>query len=979
MQNVPNYRKNPLTKITLILMVMTLMVYCTKKSIDPTPANLTAPTLSVSTVSDIAQETAKATGKVETIGSSAVTQVGHCWAEGTTVPTTANSKTVNGSGTAGQSITSNLTSLKANTSYTVRAYATNATGTGYGESVSFKTLVAVVNNTTPKVETVVSSDVSVNGVTGKGKIIEEGSVAVTEYGVVWALGEGTPTFSNNKVVSSNRDVNGSFSSVISGLVASTTYSLAAYATNANGTSYGTKDIIKTADAPSQNAPSVETSSIGTPTVNSISASGKITNNGSSNVTEYGFVWALGDGLPTLSNTKVLASNRDGNGDFSATISGLNASTVYSLRAFATNGNGTNYGANKTFTTATIIVTNIAPTITTGDFRNVMNTSADASGTITDKGNSDISAYGICYVQGTNTPTINDSKMPGGAVQNGAFSASLTGLSANTKYTYRAYATNAGGTSYGGNRDFTTQNVTATCNTNPTVSTVNASDITQTTANVIGKIDNNGGTVCTVIEYGHVWALNSSADPTVATNLSKTTKTTAIANGANFTSALPSLTAGIAYKVRAYAKNQTGNYVYSAVVTFTTVATVCTTNPTVNIATAGTSITSTTASILSAIANEGGGNCQVTEYGHVWGLSTSTDPTVSTNVSKTSFNTAVSAGSNFTSVMTGLVASTSYKVRAYAKNQTGTYAYSSSTTITTAAACTTNPTVNIFNAFTNITTTTASIGGTVVSEGGGSCQVAEYGHVWGLSTGADPTILTNLNKTSFTAVINAGGNYTSTMNALTAGTSYKVRAYAKNQTGNYVYSTTGIITTTAVGVSVIKIANNASFPITKLTVIEGTQAERQITLSGGHINVGALFTFNVLAGSVVVKTLITGGVCSITENTTLNVPNGTTVNTNYTNPSVQQLMTNFKISGFTTYTAVTVLAGGALFTVNYYFYTDGKFGYEDSNNVRRTGTYTLLSWPVNSVNVSIRTSISGDFVVPCPFIKFASNGLNFERQ
>jgi hypothetical protein len=436
---------------------------------------------------------------------------------------------------------------------------------------------------------------------------------------------------------------------------------------------------------------------------------------------------------------------------------------------------------------------------------------------------------------------------------------------------------------------------------------------------------------------------------VATNLSKTTKTTAIANGANFTSALPSLTAGIAYKVRAYAKNQTGNYVYSAVVTFTTVATVCTTNPTVNIATAGTSITSTTASILSAIANEGGGNCQVTEYGHVWGLSTSTDPTVSTNVSKTSFNTAVSAGSNFTSVMTGLVASTSYKVRAYAKNQTGTYAYSSSTTITTAAACTTNPTVNIASAGTSITSNSANIGGTIANEGGGSCQVAEYGHIWGLSTSADPTVNTSINKTSYTATVSAGSTYTSGMTGLVAGTSYKVRAYARNQTGTYTYSSTTTTVTTTSAVTAIRIANNASFPITKLTVIEGTQPERSITLSGGQINVGALFTFNVLAGSVVVKTSISSGAsCTINENTTINVPSGTTVNANYTNPSVQHLMTNFKTSGFTTYTAVTVLGTGALFTVNYYFYTDGKFGYEDSNNVRRTGTYTLLSWPVNSV-------------------------------
>lgn len=53
-------------------------------------------------------------------------------------PTTGNSKTVNGSGLG--SFVSSITGLTSNTTYNVRAYATNSTGTAYGSQVSFLTL-----------------------------------------------------------------------------------------------------------------------------------------------------------------------------------------------------------------------------------------------------------------------------------------------------------------------------------------------------------------------------------------------------------------------------------------------------------------------------------------------------------------------------------------------------------------------------------------------------------------------------------------------------------------------------------------------------------------------------------------------------------------------------------------------------------------------------------------------------------------------
>jgi hypothetical protein len=69
-------------------------------------------------------------------GGSPITQRGVVWST-TPNPTTANNNTIDGSGTG--SFSSTLTGLTANTTYYIKAYATNANGTSYGNEVSFTT------------------------------------------------------------------------------------------------------------------------------------------------------------------------------------------------------------------------------------------------------------------------------------------------------------------------------------------------------------------------------------------------------------------------------------------------------------------------------------------------------------------------------------------------------------------------------------------------------------------------------------------------------------------------------------------------------------------------------------------------------------------------------------------------------------------------------------------------------------------------
>ena len=145
-------------------------------------------------------------------------------------PTTSDTKTQLGSAVVG-SYTSNMTGLSANTTYYVRAYATNSAGTSYGSQQTFATA-------SPNVPTVTTSSISAitgNSATGGGNVASDGGASVTTRGVCWSTSQ-NPTTSNS--VSASGYGTGSFSCSLNGLDPMTTYYVRAYATNSSGTGYG---------------------------------------------------------------------------------------------------------------------------------------------------------------------------------------------------------------------------------------------------------------------------------------------------------------------------------------------------------------------------------------------------------------------------------------------------------------------------------------------------------------------------------------------------------------------------------------------------------------------------------------------------------------------------------------------------------------------------------------------------------------------
>jgi uncharacterized protein (TIGR02145 family) len=98
-------------------------------------------------------------------------------------------------------------------------------------------------------------------------------------------------------------------------------------------------------------------------------------------------------------------------------------------------------------------------VTTGEVTNITTTTASCSGNVTSDGGSSVTARGFCWSTSEN-PTISNSKTTDGRGL-GTYTRNITGLSPNTTYYVRAYATNAQGTAYGKQKPFRTYGNTFT--------------------------------------------------------------------------------------------------------------------------------------------------------------------------------------------------------------------------------------------------------------------------------------------------------------------------------------------------------------------------------------------------------------------------------------------------------------------------------------------------------------------------------------
>ena len=483
--------------------------------------------------------------------------------------------------------------------------------------------------------------------------------------------------------------------------------------------------------------------------------GTISSDGGSSIIQRGVCWSTSPN-PTLANN--FSVDGTGVGSFGSNIIPLQSATLYYLRAYAINSEGTAYGNQLSFTTLNPSTSGSLATITTSTVLNTVGLTASCGGNITADGGLAVTARGVCWAIGT-TPTINNNITSNGA-GGGSFTSTLTNLLPNTSYFVRAYATNDAGTAYGITYSLTTFTL-------PTVLTNSIISITGLTAISGGNITSDGGTVVT--QRGICWS--TSPNPTITNN------TTSNGSGiGNFTSNMIGLSPSTTYYVRAYAINIVGVY-YGNELTFSTIAQLA------SISTNSiTAISINTAISGGNITSDGG--AAVTQRGVCWSINP--NPTIANN--PTSNGSGIG---NFTSNMIGLSPLITYYVRAYAINIVGV-SYGNEVNFTTIALLASVST----NSITSITTNTAISGGNTTSDGGAA--VTQLGVCW--STSPNPSISSNTTSNGI-----GTGNFTSNMTGLSPSTTYYIRAYAINivgvSYGNEVsFTTEDIVTNTGAGVS-----------------------------------------------------------------------------------------------------------------------------------------------------------------------------------
>lgn len=275
--------------------------------------------------------------------------------------------------------------------------------------------------------------------------------------------------------------------------------------------------------------------------------GFIINKGFTEVTQTGICWSTGQN-PTTSNNKTTLGAFSG-GSFESQMTGLAPNTQYNVRAYATNGAGTAYGNQVTFTTAPAAV--VFPTVATNPVINISQNTAVSGGNISSTGGADVIARGVCWSENQN-PTITDSKTVDGD-GTGFYYSQLTGLQGGKKYYICAYATNSAGTGYGPIISFSTSKVL------PIVTTKAITDIGPISAASGGVISHNGGG--TISDKGICWS--DTPNPTLDNKV-----ISAGTGQSTFSKSISILRPNTTYYVRAYAKNEIGTS-YGDEMSFTT--------------------------------------------------------------------------------------------------------------------------------------------------------------------------------------------------------------------------------------------------------------------------------------------------------------------------------------------------------------------------------------------------------------------------
>jgi hypothetical protein len=203
------------------------------------------------------------------------------------------------------------------------------------------------------------------------------------------------------------------------------------------------------------APTVTTQDASGVGMTSATLNGTVTNHGGDDASQHGFAW--GTSATMVGDTATTTGGAFAGTTFTNSSLTLVCGTTYYSRAYATNSIGTAYGAiSSSFATSACIVD---PTVTTDSADTFTLTSARVIGSVTAESATTCGfAWGTgATLSGGDTATTSDSTCP---ATTGTFEKTLSGLTTNQTYYYRAYGT-LSGSGYGDILNFMLESDSAT--------------------------------------------------------------------------------------------------------------------------------------------------------------------------------------------------------------------------------------------------------------------------------------------------------------------------------------------------------------------------------------------------------------------------------------------------------------------------------------------------------------------------------------
>ena len=188
------------------------------------------PELSIVTVTNIQTASATVSATIVSDGNSVITECGFCWA--TTQDPKMEDNMVACDPTS-NNLSKNISSLKENMTYYVRAWAKNAMGVAYGETAEFTTKAV----TLPELSDVLVENIGKTTVYASSQIMSNGNSVISDYGFCWAT-SAYPTIDDNKIsISEFEDSKMSFKSKITQLPEMSDIYICAFAINDKGVGY----------------------------------------------------------------------------------------------------------------------------------------------------------------------------------------------------------------------------------------------------------------------------------------------------------------------------------------------------------------------------------------------------------------------------------------------------------------------------------------------------------------------------------------------------------------------------------------------------------------------------------------------------------------------------------------------------------------------------------------------------------------------